>query len=759
MNPLPRHFLRKLYADYGPNLLNEPERVDAFLADLCGEYHRERYLIVQAMRERIPAELLAQSQGRTIHGRWLSQRLESRYCLSAEAARWAIDSWSAVMDIAPFARNGPHDGYHELDYSRKALSNSPQRVLCQLIADHGPALLIDPARVNAFLADLCGPYARERYLLVHALHARVPVELLLVCASQKKYSHERIHTATHLSTVHGRWLLQRFQRRFGFSTEAARWAINSCALALNINPPEQDMTPMDSHVIPEEEIMLRILKHDARTETWLTAAVWARQKSEERGAAEVLFRQKAKERKAAEAVVKRKAEETDAAKAIAQQKAEERNAAETAVQQKAEERNAAESVAQQKAEEQDAAREAARQKSREMVTTEAAVREKAKEQGAARIAARQIAEELMEAEDAVRQRERVQKPDRAVAYTKVREWVTAKAAAHRKAQEWVAAEAVAYQKAEEWVAAKAADRQKAEEWLSVAAPARQKAEEQVTAKRAARIKALELATAKETVRQKTEELTAAEDTVRQKTEELTVAKDTVRQKTQELTTAKESMRQKTREQNDADVLVQQKELARDAAEENARQKAKEQAAAELAANVKDRLRLQIILLLQARFEKLAADMLVQQKELARDAAEENARQKAKEQAAAELAANVKDRLRLQIILLLQARFEKLALPQAEGQDAAEETIIRKAEISDENLRDEPDVAEEASIHETRIPEDNIPDDRTLPSPSPDTPVEKQTTARASGCWKLLLLLLLLGLPGICILFSSLGTMN
>lgn len=690
MNSLPRDILRKLYADYGPTLLNEPERVDAFLADLCGEYYRERFLIVQAMRERIPTELLAQSQGRAIHGQRLSQRLESRYCISTEAAHWAIDSWSAVMEFVPFAQNGPHDGYHELDDSRNALSDAPQRVLCQLIADYGPAILIDPARVDALLADLCGPYARERFLLVHALHARVPVELLLVSVPQEESSHKCILTTSQFSTGHGRWLLQRFQRRFGFSAEAARWAIESCSLALNIALPEQDMTPMDRHVIPEEEIMLRILKHDARTETWFTATVWARRKLEERSTAEAIFRQKVEERNAAEAVVKRNARERSTAKAVAQQKAEERNAAEA--------------VARQKAEEREAAREAARQKSREMVTTEAVVRKKAREQGTARIAARQIAEELIEAEAAVRKMEKARKPDRAVAYTKAREWVTAKAAAHRKAEEWVAAEAVAFQKAEELVAAKAADRQKAEEWLLVETPARQKAEEQVIAKRAARQRALELATAEEAARQKATELATVEETVRQKTRELESAEETVRQKTKELTAAKESVRQKTRVQDDAEVFAQQKEVGR-------------------------------------------------------DAAERTARQIAKEQVAAELAANLKDRLRLQIVLLLQARAEILSLRQAEEQDAAEETIIHKAETLDGNLRDEPDAAEEATIHETEIPEENIPDDSTLPSPSPDTPVEKQSTPRASGCWKLVLVLLLLGLPGLCILFSLLGTTN
>ena len=65
MNPLPRHILRKLLSEYGPTLLNEPERVDAFLADLCGEYRRERYLIGSGdALERVPADFAVPAAGR-----------------------------------------------------------------------------------------------------------------------------------------------------------------------------------------------------------------------------------------------------------------------------------------------------------------------------------------------------------------------------------------------------------------------------------------------------------------------------------------------------------------------------------------------------------------------------------------------------------------------------------------------------------------------------------------------------------------------
>lgn len=97
--PCPQRILRQLLATYGTGLLNEPSRVDAFLADLCGGYRKERHLIVLAMRDRIPAELLAHTQGVAFLLPRLTRRLQERYGLSAEAAQWAIGSWGAALNV------------------------------------------------------------------------------------------------------------------------------------------------------------------------------------------------------------------------------------------------------------------------------------------------------------------------------------------------------------------------------------------------------------------------------------------------------------------------------------------------------------------------------------------------------------------------------------------------------------------------------------------------------------------------------------
>ena len=122
MNPFPQHILRKLLADFGPTLLDEPERVDAFLADLCGEYRRERYLIVQAMRWRVPADLLSQPQGAAPIGPRLSRRLQEHYGLSAEAAQWAIESWAiALSDEELFVTDSGISATDEVSTDREIL--------------------------------------------------------------------------------------------------------------------------------------------------------------------------------------------------------------------------------------------------------------------------------------------------------------------------------------------------------------------------------------------------------------------------------------------------------------------------------------------------------------------------------------------------------------------------------------------------------------------------------------------------------------
>ena len=108
LSDYPRHALSKLLTEYGFDLLSDPERVNALLADLSGEFGRERFLLVHALREGIPADLLAQKRKSAARVRRLTRRLQKRYGFSGKAAQWAVESWSAALNqAAPAAASRP----------------------------------------------------------------------------------------------------------------------------------------------------------------------------------------------------------------------------------------------------------------------------------------------------------------------------------------------------------------------------------------------------------------------------------------------------------------------------------------------------------------------------------------------------------------------------------------------------------------------------------------------------------------------------
>ena len=271
MHPLPRRILRQLLTDFGLTLQKDPKRLDALLADLWGPYRCERFLLFHA------AKLLSKSRDSAGYGHQIPQVLQKRYGFSSEAAQWATESWFAALDLGPpqpnTSRNGSHTG----------LSNAPQLALRRLLTDYGPALLEDPARVHALLADLSGSSFRERFLLVHALQEHIPAELLV----------------QHLDdTDQLQQLSQRFQRRYGFSSEAARWAIESWSLTLKAARSGQDPSIKGDREAAKAIARQLATERDAARET-------ARQTASELVAAETVGRQKASDLAATQEVVRR----------------------------------------------------------------------------------------------------------------------------------------------------------------------------------------------------------------------------------------------------------------------------------------------------------------------------------------------------------------------------------------------------------------------------------------------------------------------
>lgn len=101
MHPQPARDLQNLLRRYGLSLVHDPQRTEALLADLCGEYQREIFVLVHAQRHGIAAEL-SQIAGQPAEGalrQRLARRLQERYAFSDEAAAWAVDSWAEALNI------------------------------------------------------------------------------------------------------------------------------------------------------------------------------------------------------------------------------------------------------------------------------------------------------------------------------------------------------------------------------------------------------------------------------------------------------------------------------------------------------------------------------------------------------------------------------------------------------------------------------------------------------------------------------------
>ncbi|HEX8335968.1 MAG TPA: hypothetical protein VF621_04520, partial [Pyrinomonadaceae bacterium] len=97
----PRRTLRDLIARHGPGLCSDARRCEGLLRDLCGAHHREINILVAALRERVPLDLLAarNSVPAGLLLTRLSKRLEAQLALTGEAARWAVESWALALGV------------------------------------------------------------------------------------------------------------------------------------------------------------------------------------------------------------------------------------------------------------------------------------------------------------------------------------------------------------------------------------------------------------------------------------------------------------------------------------------------------------------------------------------------------------------------------------------------------------------------------------------------------------------------------------
>src|SRR5690606_22352793 len=92
MHAQPQRTLKRIVKQYGRDLVYDTRRTEALLRDLSGQHPREIFVLINAQKQRVPAELLAAPSWlpyRAIHTR-LSRQLQQRLAITEDAADWAV---------------------------------------------------------------------------------------------------------------------------------------------------------------------------------------------------------------------------------------------------------------------------------------------------------------------------------------------------------------------------------------------------------------------------------------------------------------------------------------------------------------------------------------------------------------------------------------------------------------------------------------------------------------------------------------------
>ena len=171
MDDAARHALCQLIAKYGREATGDARRCEALLRDFCPQHRREANVLVSALKERVPAELLSSSVGlpKSVMLARLSKRLHDNVGIDECFARWAVDSWALALGTISAT---------ELTPSTRIENEK----------DHSPLVLIPagkfPAGDDKFEVELAAyylgihPVTNTQYLrFVEATGHRVPTRL------------------------------------------------------------------------------------------------------------------------------------------------------------------------------------------------------------------------------------------------------------------------------------------------------------------------------------------------------------------------------------------------------------------------------------------------------------------------------------------------------------------------------------------------------------------------------------------------------
>ena len=101
MKNLPRKKLCDLVVKYGRDFCDNPQRCEGLLRDFCSGHPQEMYVLISALKEHVPTEVLASGKSvphEALLAR-LTKRLEDNFVLAEQASRWAVESWALALGV------------------------------------------------------------------------------------------------------------------------------------------------------------------------------------------------------------------------------------------------------------------------------------------------------------------------------------------------------------------------------------------------------------------------------------------------------------------------------------------------------------------------------------------------------------------------------------------------------------------------------------------------------------------------------------
>lgn len=130
LSDVPPRVLADLCRTHGRELLLEQGRCRSLLADLCGGYRTEVYLLDCIARERLIAPVLSFGMPVDFAVSQLASQIVQVLRIDPNTARWAAEAWAAAMDWAGDAKVSKKKTFVKSDTAAPADSHA-QRVLIQ----------------------------------------------------------------------------------------------------------------------------------------------------------------------------------------------------------------------------------------------------------------------------------------------------------------------------------------------------------------------------------------------------------------------------------------------------------------------------------------------------------------------------------------------------------------------------------------------------------------------------------------------------